>query len=86
MSLDTENFSMYSDISILTILFSSSKRASARAFASSVLPTPVGPKNKKLPIGFVGSFIPALDRIIASTTLSTASFCPITLLCRVSPK
>src|SRR6185369_3363917 len=34
---------MYSDMSIRTIAFSVSNRNSASAFASSVLPTPVGP-------------------------------------------
>ena len=71
---DTECFSMYSLMSILTMLFSSSNNLSANAFASSVLPTPVGPKNRKEPIGFVGSLMPALERIIASVTFSTASF------------
>ena len=79
-SLDTEYFSIYSDISSLIILFSSSNRLSASVFASSVLPTPVGPKNKNEPIGLLGSLIPALDLIIASVTLVTASSCPTTLL------
>ena len=77
---DTEYFSIYSDISSLTILLSSSKRLSANALASSVLPTPVGPKNKNEPIGFVGSLIPAFDLIIASVTLVTPSSWPTTLL------
>ena len=38
---------MYSDMSRRTMAFSSSNRNSARARASSVLPTPVGPRNKK---------------------------------------
>ncbi len=41
---------------------------SARSFASSVLPTPVGPRNRKEPIGLVGSLIPALERRMASVT------------------
>ena len=73
INLDTEYFSIYSDISILTILCSSSNNASASDFASSVLPTPVGPKNINEPIGLRGSPIPALDLIIASETFSTAS-------------
>ena len=77
---------MYSLISILIMLFSSSKSAFASDFASSVLPTPVGPRNRNDPIGFEGSFIPALERMIASVTLSTASSCPITLSCRVSAR
>ena len=51
------------------MFLSSSKSASARAFASSVLPTPVGPKNKNEPIGLLGSCIPALERIMASVTV-----------------
>ena len=47
---------------------SSSNSAAARLFASSVLPTPVGPKNRKEPMGLVGSLIPALERMIASVT------------------
>ena len=41
---------------------------------------PVGPRNRNEPIGFVGSLIPALERMIASETLVTASFWPITLV------
>ena len=73
MSLETENFSIYSLMSIRTILVSSSNNAAARDLASSVLPTPVGPKNRKEPIGLSGSLIPALERIIASVTLVTPS-------------
>ena len=51
----TECFSMYSDMSIRTIALSSSKRKSASVRASSVFPTPVGPRNKKDPIGRLGS-------------------------------
>ena len=54
--------------------------------ASSVFPTPVGPRNKKEPIGLVGSLIPALERIIASVTSSTPSSCPMTLRCSSSPR
>ena len=73
-------------MSIRIILFSSSNRLSANALASSVLPTPVGPRNRKEPIGFVGSLIPALERIIASVTSSTPSSCPITRLCNSSAR
>ena len=38
---------MYSDMSMRTMAFSLSNRYSASAFANSVLPTPVGPKNRK---------------------------------------
>lgn len=71
---------MYSDISILIILSSLSNKFLARVFASSVLPTPVGPKKINEPIGFLSSFNPALARITAFETAVTASSCPITLL------
>ena len=56
---------MYSDMSIRIIACSSSNRNSASARASSVLPTPVGPRKMKLPIGSFGSESPARDRRIA---------------------
>ncbi len=59
---------------------SSSKSAAASALASSVLPTPVGPRNRKEPIGLSGSLIPAFERMIASVTFVTPSSCPITRL------
>ena len=71
---------MYSLISIRTILFSSSNRLCANAFASSVFPTPVGPRKRNDPIGLLGSLIPALERMIASVTSSTPSSWPMTLL------
>ena len=52
--------------------------------ASSVLPTPVGPKNKKLPIGLLGSLIPALALTTASATKSTALSWPTTRSCSIS--
>ena len=69
---DTACFSIYSLISILIICFSESKSDEASDFANSVLPTPVGPKNKKLPIGLFGSLIPARALTTASDTKSTA--------------
>ena len=86
MSRATACFSMYSLMSMRTMLFSSSKSACANAFASSVLPTPVGPRNRKLPMGFVGSFRPARVRRIASATAVTASSCPMTRSCRISSR
>ena len=86
MSRDTLCFSIYSLISILIIFDSLSKSASARVLASSVLPTPVGPRKRNEPIGFVGSLMPAFERIIASLTIETASSCPTTLLCSSSAK
>ena len=70
-------------MSILIIFLSSSNIASVTAFASSVLPTPVGPKNINEPIGLSTDLSPDLARITASVTASTASFCPITLLDKI---
>src|SRR4026209_1940946 len=47
----TECFSMYSDMSVRSSALSSSNRYSANALVSSVLPTPVGPRNMNEPIG-----------------------------------
>ena len=69
-----------------TILFSSSKSASAKVLANSVLPTPVGPRNKKEPMGFLGSLIPALERSMASVTFSTPSSWPTTRWCNTWSK
>ena len=81
INFDTECGSIYSDISIRIIEFSSPNNTSAKAFDNSVLPTPVGPKNRNEPIGRFGSFNPTLPLLIAFATASTASFCPITLSC-----
>ena len=79
-SRETECFSMYSLMSIRIMFSSVSKSASARVLASSVFPTPVGPKNMNDPIGLLGSFMPLLARRTASATNCTASSCPTTLL------
>ena len=60
INLEIENFSIYSDISILIIASSVSNKYSDNDFANSVLPTPVGPKKMKEPIGFLGFFNPTL--------------------------
>ncbi len=80
--LETECPSMYSDISTLISAFSEPNIASASVLLSSVLPTPVGPKNRKEPMGLPGSFNPTLPLRIALATAFTASSCPITRLCR----
>ena len=54
---------MYSDMSMRIMAFSSSNRNSARARASSVLPTPVGPRKMNEPIGRLGSFSPERARM-----------------------
>src|SRR4029078_3552855 len=56
-------FSIYSDMSIRISAFSSSNKYSARALVSSVLPTPVGPRNMNEPIGRAGSRTPARARV-----------------------
>ncbi|MPN44394.1 hypothetical protein SDC9_191959 [bioreactor metagenome] len=63
---------MNSDISTLIMASSSPNIASAKAFESSVFPTPVGPKNINEPIGFLGSLSPTLDLLIALDKASTA--------------
>src|SRR5579875_1662479 len=69
---------MYSDISMRTIALSSSNRNSASALANSVLPTPVGPRNRNEPIGRFGSCRPARARRMALDTAATASSWPTT--------
>ena len=71
---------MYSDMSSRTIACSSSKRNSASARASSVLPTPVGPTKRNEPMGRFGSERPARERRTASDTALTASAWPMTPL------
>ena len=50
------------------------RRSSARA--SSVLPTPVGPRKRNEPIGRFGSLSPLRDRRTARATASMASAAP----------
>ena len=69
---------MYSDMSMRTMACSSSNRNSASARASSVLPTPVGPRKMNDPIGRLGSLNPARERRIALATRSSASSWPTT--------
>ena len=59
MRRETLCFSIYSLISMRIMLRSSSKSDSARVLASSVLPTPVGPRKINEPFGRFGSLIPA---------------------------
>ena len=74
---------MYSDISTRIISSSFPKSASASAFESSVLPTPVGPRNRKEPIGLFGSFRPTLPLLTAFARAFTASSWPMTLFSSV---
>ena len=75
---------MNSDISIRTSASFVSNKNSAKALHNSVLPTPVGPKNKKEPFGRLGSDIPDRDRRTALETAVIASLCPMTRWCRAS--
>ena len=63
---------------------SSPNRNSARAFDSSVLPTPDGPAKMNEPEGRFGSFRPARVRRMARDTACTASFWPMMRLCSSS--
>ena len=64
-------FSMYSDMSSVINELSSPNKNSARVFASSVLPTPVGPRKMNEPLGRFGSFNPArVRRMLWLTALS----------------
>lgn len=73
MILAAECDSIYSLISSLTKDFSSSNKNSANDLASSVFPTPVGPRNMKEPMGRSSSDIPARERRMALETALTAS-------------
>ncbi len=75
---------MNSDISIRTMASSVSKRNDASALHNSVLPTPVGPRNRNEPLGLEGSDSPERDRRTALATASTASSWPITRACKAS--
>ena len=71
---------MYSDMSMRTIASSSPKRNSASVRASSVLPTPEGPRKMNEPVGRFGSLRPARERRIALEMTSTAGCWPMTRL------
>ena len=67
---------MYSDMSMRTIASSSPNRNSASVRASSVLPTPDGPRKMNEPVGRFGSFRPARERRIALEMTSIAGVLP----------
>ena len=56
----------------------------ANSLAKWVLPTPVGPRNMKVPIGLLGSFSPTRLRKIALTNFSIAASWAITFDCKFS--
>ena len=69
---ETSSARTYSFMSIRIIRPSPPKYTSARAFESSVLPTPVGPRNRNVPIGRFWLRTPARARRSASLTTLTA--------------
>mmetsp|Transcript_115141 Transcript_115141/g.161833 ORF Transcript_115141/g.161833 Transcript_115141/m.161833 type:complete len:352 (+) Transcript_115141:325-1380(+) len=71
-------FSLNSLMSMRTMCFSSSNSSLHSALASCVLPTPVGPANRKLPTGRLSRPKPERLRRTASATACTASGCPTT--------
>ena len=71
---------MYSDMSTWIIASSSPNRNSASVRASSVFPTPDGPRKMNEPVGRFGSLIPARARRIAFETATIAASWPITRL------
>ncbi len=83
MSRETACFSMYSLMSSRTMFSSLSNIDSASARASSVLPTPVGPRKMNEPMGRFGSLSPARARMTASATACTASSWPMTRSCKM---
>src|SRR6266436_4308424 len=81
ISFETECFSMNSDMSKRTSDFSEPNKNSASLRATSVLPTPVGPRKKKQPTGRSGDFSPARLRRIARASAVMALSWLITRLC-----
>ena len=75
---------MYSDMSMRIIDSASSKRYSASERATSVFPTPVGPRKMNDPIGRFGFLSPARERRMARVTVFTAWSWPMTRLCSSS--
>ena len=84
MSFETACFSMYSDMSKRTSAFWWSKRNSARRRATSVFPTPEGPRKMKEPIGRFGFLTPRRERRIARLIAPIARSWPITRFLSVS--
>ncbi len=69
---------MNSDMSIRISACSLSNMNSASALASSVFPTPVGPRKMKDPIGLFGSWRPERALRRALETAAIPSSCPMT--------
>src|ERR1035438_5857826 len=75
---------MYSDMSKRTRLFSLPNRKPASARATSVLPTPVGPRKRNEPAGRLLDFKPARDRRMARASAEMAFSWLMTRLCSSS--
>ncbi len=75
---------MYSDMSKRTSARSLPNRNAARERATSVLPTPVGPRNRKLPTGRFGFLSPARVRRMARDRALMALSCDTIRLCSSS--
>ncbi|BAS79074.1 Os02g0537450 [Oryza sativa Japonica Group] len=86
MRRNTDPLPTNSDMSKRINIFSLSNSCSARAFASSVFPTPVEPRKRKEPIGWPGCSRPALERKTACATSLTASSWPTTRSCNLSAR
>ena len=82
----TAERSVYSDRSSRTSLSGEPNSASASARPSSVLPTPVGPRNRNEPTGRPGWPSPARPLRTASATASTASSWPTMRRCSSSSR
>mmetsp|Transcript_8770 Transcript_8770/g.31616 ORF Transcript_8770/g.31616 Transcript_8770/m.31616 type:complete len:236 (+) Transcript_8770:859-1566(+) len=70
---------MYSLMSSLIMASLLPKHSNASCFASSVLPTPVGPEKSMVAMGRLGFFRPTEALCMAFAMACTASFWPITL-------
>ena len=81
---ETVNFSINSLMSIRISASEAPNIYFANSLAKWVLPTPVGPKNIKVPMGLLGSFNPTRLLKIALTSFSIAGSCAITFDCRSS--
>ena len=71
---------MNSDMSKRTSDFSLPNMNCARVRATSVLPTPVGPRNRNEPMGRFGLFSPARERRMARASAEMARSCEMTRL------
>ncbi len=81
MNFATACFSMNSLMSKRIRTRSDANKYSASDLATSVLPTPVGPRNRNEPTGLFGFFNPARERRIARARAEIAGRCETIRLC-----